>query len=184
MIEDGEVLQVLFVCTGNRARSPIAAALLKRYADESVISVSSAGTLELGRLAGLPLAVEAAAELDVDLRAHTTRSLVETDLSSADLVIGFEPSHVAAAVARGAAPERSFMLPELVSLLHPGDAAVDPVTRARAAIAEAHARRSAYAVFPAPSIADPLGKPAAVMRSTAREIDRQVSQLARLLFGD
>jgi protein-tyrosine-phosphatase len=177
------VFRLVFVCTGNRARSPLAEALCRRYATGMEIRVESAGTLDLGRLPPLPDAVRAGRALDVDIACHRTRSLGDVDLGSADLVLGFEPFHVAAAIEAGARPERAFLLGELVALLAPSESDGDVVRRARSNVARAHARRALVPLTAMATIADPLGKTSSVMRATAQEIDELVSRLALRLFG-
>ena len=43
-----EPLRVAFVCTGNRFRSPLAAALLESEAEGLPVEIASLGTLDLG----------------------------------------------------------------------------------------------------------------------------------------
>ena len=65
------VERVLFVCTHNSARSQMAEGLL-RWLGGDGIEVASAGTEARGVH---PLAVRAMAELGVDLRGHTSKTL-------------------------------------------------------------------------------------------------------------
>ena len=55
--------------------------------------------LEQGGAPALAGAVRAARQFGIDLSAHRARSLRPAGLEGAALAIGFEPSHVAAAVA-------------------------------------------------------------------------------------
>jgi protein-tyrosine phosphatase len=181
-----DAFEVVFVCTGNRARSPLAEAVFRRETTGLDAEVSSVGTLELGSVSALPDAIAAARRLGLDLEAHRSRSLRAAPLDDADLVLGFEPSNVAAAIAEGgASPNRTFLLRELVMLLDPRVDADHPVARARAVVAAADARRvpSGSYFSPALVVADPLGRPAKVMHETAAEIERLVRQLVLGLFG-
>ena len=107
-----ESFEVVFICTGNRFRSAIAEALTARLTEGLPVEVSSAGTLDLGAVGVLPEALALAPELGVDLSAHRTRCVRDVDLREADLVLGFELTHLATAVVEcGAARERTFTLP-------------------------------------------------------------------------
>ena len=132
---------VTFVCTGNRARSPVAQELLRRLVTGRDVSVDSYGTLDLGPVAALPEADAAARRLGVELGGHRARALRPGVLGDVDLVVGFEPTHVATAVVdAGARRERCFTILELVELLE----AVPPhgFGSPEAVVAQAHARRS------------------------------------------
>jgi protein-tyrosine phosphatase len=178
------VFEVVFVCTGNRARSPLAEALFRRHAAGIDVDVGSAGTLDLGAVPPLPHAIEVARRLGLELSGHRARSLSEVDLSATDLVLGFEPAHVSAAVAVGrAAPDRTFLLRELLALMGDTAAKGDAVAHARRVVAGAASRRVPTQWSAGLTIADPLGKPVWVMRDTALEIDRLVHRLAEGLFG-
>ncbi len=178
-------LELVVVCTGNRARSPLAVGILTGLVEGLPVRVSSVGTLRLGALPALPEAVDAAARLGIDLSAHRSRWIGEGPLSDADLVLGFERSHVAAAVVdHGAPQDRTFTLPELVELLRDVDPnpAADPVAHARAAIeAAAGRRRSGRARVP--EIADPLGGSPEVFHSTAATVRGLCEELVERLFG-
>lgn len=178
------MFDVVFVCTGNRARSPLAEALFRRHSAGVDVRVSSVGTLALGPVPALPQAIKVAQGLRVDLTGHRARSLRDVDISSADLVLGFEPSHVSAAIALGrAVPDRAFLLRELIALMGRAADEDDAVSRARSVVAKAGSRRVHSHWSTGLTIADPLGKPVKVMQATALEIDQLVRRLAEGLFG-
>jgi len=171
-------LEIVFVCTGNRFRSPLGAALLAKATKDESVRVESAGTLDLGSVPALPEAIEHGHRLGVDLTGHRARSVRDVDLRSADLVLGFEPMHVATAVVdAGARRDRSFMLPELVDLFDAqAESGLEGIERASTRRANERGRQSPH------EIADPLGKGEKAFRETADEIDRLVSMLAAQLF--
>ena len=88
-------MKVVFVCTGNRFRSPMAAALLRQFAPEVPLELSSRGMLDLGSVPVLPEALDEGARLGLDLSGHLTRPLVPGELADTELVVGFERRHVA-----------------------------------------------------------------------------------------
>jgi protein-tyrosine-phosphatase len=90
---------LLFVCTGNTCRSPLAAAIARRLAGERGwhhVAVRSAGT---GAVEGGPAsepAIHVAGEHGLDLSGHDAARLSEDLVRWADLVLGMSPSHLAA----------------------------------------------------------------------------------------
>jgi protein-tyrosine phosphatase len=184
----GVALDVAFVCTGNRFRSPLAAALLAEETRHLPVAIASLGTLDLGAVPALSEAIEVAQSYGLDLSDHHARSIAEVDLEPYDLVLGFERMHVAGAVVDGAArPERTFTLPEIVELLDgiPGPPLQpEAVERARVRIRQANAARPPdYRTKAVPEIADPLGRTRPAQRATAAELRELVIRLANQLFA-
>ena len=88
---------VLFICTGNLCRSPIAEGILKlRLAERRIDSVDvfSAGTFAMDGRPAADLAVTVAADHNVDLSEHRSRHITRQMLADADLVIGMEKDHI------------------------------------------------------------------------------------------
>jgi protein-tyrosine phosphatase len=85
---------VLFVCTGNQFRSPIAAAaFMKKLNDEGGAEgwrVESAGTWASIDHPPLPMALQAAALCGLSLEGHKIRSVEASILSCADLILVME----------------------------------------------------------------------------------------------
>ncbi len=98
--------RVVFVCTGNTCRSPIAEgvfrALLPRGRRESV-EVFSAGTDAVFGVAATEEAVRAASEQGIDIRGHRSRPLTRELVFAADLVVVMSRRH--AESVRREAPE-------------------------------------------------------------------------------
>jgi protein-tyrosine-phosphatase len=88
---------ILFVCTANQFRSPIAAAYFTRKLSEAgtpgTWAVESAGTWTPPGLEAHPLAVASAAKLGLDLQPHRTREVSAEMLAGADLVVVMEHGH-------------------------------------------------------------------------------------------
>ncbi len=106
--------RVLFVCTGNICRSPIAEVQFEAMGLADV-SVSSAGVLFDDREAS-DGAVEWAKRNDLDLSGHRSRSITRAMLSEQDVIIAMEPRHVREVVAmHDAAWHCTFTLRELAA---------------------------------------------------------------------
>lgn len=184
---------IVYLCTGNRCRSPMAEAWTRRLAEERnlPIVVCSAGTLELGPVGSPAPALEVMRGAGIDLSGHRARALAEVEPAKADLVIGFERYHVAAAVVDGGVSlERAFTLIELVRLLEAsgppetrGEAADAAVEGARRAVERAHGLRGAPDLSTAEDMADPFGAPASVYETTSQRIADLSARLLRGLFG-
>jgi protein-tyrosine phosphatase len=176
---------VVFVCTGNRFRSQLAASLFERATWGLPVEARSAGTLDVGSLPPLPEALEEGLRLGVDLADRRSRQVDRTLLADADLVVGFERLHVDTAVLEhGAPPEHVFTLPELTALLEEGGrdgaAGLGPVARGRMLVSRAHAMRARLAG--AYELADPIGQSPSVYRMTADQVATLTLRLADLLF--
>ena len=179
-----DTARVAFICTANRARSPFAAALLRREAGTLPVVVESYGMLEQGGAPALPGAVRAAWPFGIDLSEHRARALQAGELASAQLAIGFESAHVATAVATGGIPpERAFLLAELADVVEldvlPWPPGSDDL---ESRVAHANARRFAGARLPR-AVADPVGGSDRRFKQTYEEIDRLVDIIGLRLFG-
>ncbi len=85
---------VLFVCTANRYRSPIAAACFKnellRRRNETDWNILSAGTWTVEGLPPMPEAIKQAKELGLDILEHRSRKITPQLIQQTDLILTME----------------------------------------------------------------------------------------------
>lgn len=109
-------MRLLFVCSGNTCRSPMAAALAEKYCGENGMpaEIKSAGT---GAFPGMPASEGAAAAMKsrgLDLSGHRSKPVTRELLDWADFVIPMTPCHAQALLAAGCKPEKLRAFPEPV----------------------------------------------------------------------
>lgn len=103
--QDGGTFRLLFVCTGNTCRSPMAEVIARRRAADlgyHGVEVASAG---VGAFEGSPAsggALRAAAAHDLDLHHHRASLLTEELAAGADLILTMSPGHLMRVVELGA----------------------------------------------------------------------------------
>lgn len=108
------VYRVVFVCTGNTCRSPLAQAALRGAlgGEADRVDVTSGGTAAWeGQPASEP-SMTVAARDGFDLRSHRSRRVTPESLRAADLVVVMERSHLAAVLTLGADPGRTHVISE------------------------------------------------------------------------
>lgn len=86
------ISSVLVVCTGNICRSPMAAAVLSKKAQEADyrLQVASAGTGALVGCSPPPAAVEVMAETGIDISGHRARQLTDALALRYELILAME----------------------------------------------------------------------------------------------
>ena len=97
-------MRLLFVCTGNTCRSPLAEALARREAIErglGDVEISSAGTSAWDGAPASDGALLVAMERGLDLGSHRSQQLTRELVQSHDVVLGMGPHHVERAEALG-----------------------------------------------------------------------------------
>jgi protein-tyrosine-phosphatase len=90
-------LRLLFVCSGNTCRSPLAEAIGRRFAEESGLrdlEFQSAGTSALPGLPASDGALRAAHRHDLGLERHTSTPLSREIVEEADLILTMGPAHL------------------------------------------------------------------------------------------
>jgi protein-tyrosine phosphatase len=179
--------RITFVCTGNRFRSPLAEAFVRRLTRGMPVITESYGALPLEDAPPLPEAVEIATACGISLTNHRSRYLNTASLADVDLLLGFEPTHVHQAVVEAQAPrERSFTVRDFIPLLvAAGPAAPDKdlLTRAHSLVALAGDSAARASGLMTTGMRDPFGGTRKVYRQTASEIRDVSITLAQTLFG-
>ncbi|MBI3987756.1 MAG: low molecular weight protein arginine phosphatase [Lentisphaerae bacterium] len=119
---------LVFVCTGNVCRSPMAECLLKhRLGPKTRWSIASAGTSAGAGMPASPPAVEALREMGLDLTPHRSRPLTGELVDRATLLVVMTESQKAMILAMNpGAAGKVFLLKEFDSLSGGGDIS-DPI---------------------------------------------------------
>ena len=148
--------RVLFICSGNTCRSPLAAAALTQELGAVAlrVSVTSAGTAARDGDPASPESIDVASRDGMNLEAHRSRRVTRDMLEEADLVLVMERSHLAA-LERIGATRRAFVLSEWPPPGEPGLVVSDPYGASIEAYEECwrrirrHVRRAAPQVLSA-----------------------------------
>jgi protein-tyrosine phosphatase len=184
---DASPLRLLAVCTHNRTRSVMIAALLESMLNDRLgpgsVAVRSSGFGPEG-IPAIDDAVAAMARRGLDVSAHRSHATTAALVEGADVIVTAERDHVVkvAALSRSAFP-RAMTLPELLERAadSPAWSETDDV-RAWAESLTARRTAGAYLRAPIPEVDDPTGSPPRAFEAAVVEIERQC-QAATVLIA-
>nr|WP_082929540.1 low molecular weight phosphatase family protein [Mycobacterium sp. 852013-51886_SCH5428379] len=172
-------MHILFVCTGNICRSPVAERLAALYGTQIGVpdlQTSSAGVRAVIGHAVHPQAALVLEGLGGESADFAARQLTAKIASQADLIITMTREHRDAAL--GLAPRklnRTFTLPEAAFLASEGGARD---------VADLASLRPQFATHQLADIPDPIGKPAEVFESVGNQIASLLPPVLRLCRPD
>ena len=93
-IEDLQLKRLLFVCSGNTCRSPLAEGIAKEsFKQDPSIEVSSAGSTAIEGYPASEFATEVAGNHGIDISGHKSRSLDRDRIRETDLIVAMESRH-------------------------------------------------------------------------------------------
>ncbi|HEX6134154.1 MAG TPA: low molecular weight protein arginine phosphatase [Longimicrobiales bacterium] len=125
---EGTTYNLLFVCSGNTCRSPMAEAIARAMLRErgwTHVEVQSAGTGAVPGAAASPEAILVAREHDLDLEQHTSQPLTPQLIAWADLVLTMSTSHMYAVSDLGGA-EKVALVTDFIDGAGSGEPVADP----------------------------------------------------------
>ena len=88
-------MNILFVCTGNTCRSPLAAAIMEKIAVENDLDVliESAGLFANVGGTASDEAIEALDKMGIDLTFHQTKPITEELIEKSDIILAMTQAH-------------------------------------------------------------------------------------------
>ena len=150
-------MRILFVCTGNTCRSPLAEALARRVIVERALAdvdVQSAGTSAWDGAPASDGALLVGMERSLDLSQHRAQTLTRDLIGDSDLVLAMGPHHLERIEALGGTG-RAYLLTDYASR----GATTRPVN-------------------------DPIGGELDLYRTTADELDQEIRKVFDRLMAE
>jgi protein-tyrosine-phosphatase len=139
MNQPGTTYNLLFVCTGNTCRSPMAEAVARHALQErgwTHVDVRSAGIAAADGHCASELAVAVSGEHALDLTGHTSQQITPELIDWADLILAMGPSHLHALAELGAG-DRASLITAFIDGEGAGAAVADPFGGDQASYREA-----------------------------------------------
>jgi protein-tyrosine phosphatase len=188
-------MRLLFVCTGNICRSPLAERLASAWAEESLgpaaagVDIRSAGT---DAVVGKPMderSAKALLRLGGNPEGFVARSLDAAMSEDADLVLTMTRSQRRRVLAKAPQALRwTFTLPEAAKLLGSVDlsglAALPLQHRAADLAGRLNERRAWHRAAESDDVFDPIGHSGSVHGQVAARIARKLKPIADVLFAE
>jgi len=130
-MSDEKKFNILFVCSGNTCRSPMAEYAMRMLLEKERpgrVEVASAGILGLRNQPATIYAQEAAKIWDLDLSPHRSQGLTPELIARADLIFAMAPEHYREVLRlHQQAEDKTYLLKSFPDNTLEGDSIADPI---------------------------------------------------------
>jgi protein-tyrosine-phosphatase len=141
VLGSGLKFNVLFVCSGNSCRSPMAEGIFRTMVDDAYCSVRSAGTLHMNGMPAAQHAQEVVEEYGGSIARHLSQTTTRDMIAWADLILVMEYQHYTAVLE------------------------IEPQAAVKTFLLKEYKRKTQHN-----KVYDPVGKEKAVYEQTARDM--------------